>query len=312
MARAQGSRAQMALAYESTYGTAPATGFFTMPFVSSDLSTEQPLLDSELLGYGRDPLAPQRDAIKSDGKMVLPVDCIATGHWLKGLLGAPVTTGTTPKTHTYTSGALTIPSMSIEIGTPEVPYFDMFSGACVDSIMFKLERSGLLQMTAGLVAQGNTPNAATQAGTQTAIAVQRFGHFNGSIKRDTVSLGNMVSAEFTYSNNLDRIETIRNDGKIDGVDPTIASLGGSLTGRFADTVLLDQAISGAPCSLEFAWTISASLSLVLTAHAVYLPRPKRSIDGPDGLKVSFDWQAAKATSPARMFTAVLVNAQASY
>ena len=56
MARAQGARAQMALAFETTYGTAPAIGFTRMPFASTTLGSEQPLLNSELLGYGRDPL----------------------------------------------------------------------------------------------------------------------------------------------------------------------------------------------------------------------------------------------------------------
>ena len=55
MARAMGARAQMLMAYEATYGTAPATVFFKMPFARSTLGTEQPLLNSELLGYGRDP-----------------------------------------------------------------------------------------------------------------------------------------------------------------------------------------------------------------------------------------------------------------
>ena len=56
MARAQGARAQMALAYETVYGTPPATGFRLMPFARATLGSEQPLLESELLGYGRDPL----------------------------------------------------------------------------------------------------------------------------------------------------------------------------------------------------------------------------------------------------------------
>ena len=55
MARAHGARAQMALAFETVYGTAPTTGFKTVPFASTTLGSEQPLIASELLGQGRDP-----------------------------------------------------------------------------------------------------------------------------------------------------------------------------------------------------------------------------------------------------------------
>ncbi|HMR14658.1 MAG TPA: phage tail tube protein [Arachnia sp.] len=66
MARAQGARAQMALAFETVYGTPPASGFTKLPFASTTLGAEQPLLNSELLGYGRDPLAPIKDAVTAD------------------------------------------------------------------------------------------------------------------------------------------------------------------------------------------------------------------------------------------------------
>ena len=72
MARAQGARAQMALAFETTYGTPPVGGFTKMPFASTSLGAEQPLLNSELLGYGRDPLAPIKDAVTADGDVVVP------------------------------------------------------------------------------------------------------------------------------------------------------------------------------------------------------------------------------------------------
>lgn len=74
MARAQGARALMALAFETTYGTPPASGFTRMPFASTSLGAEQPLLNSELLGYGRDPLAPIKDAVTADGDVVVPID----------------------------------------------------------------------------------------------------------------------------------------------------------------------------------------------------------------------------------------------
>jgi hypothetical protein len=45
MARAQGARAQMALAFETVYGTAPASGYTRVPFASTSLGSEQPLLN---------------------------------------------------------------------------------------------------------------------------------------------------------------------------------------------------------------------------------------------------------------------------
>ena len=112
MARAHGARAQMALAFETVYGTAPATGSRTVPFASTTLGSEQPLIASELLGQGRDPLAPIKDAVTADGDVVVPIDVENFGLWLKAAFGQPTTTGTTPKTHTFQSGNWTLPSMA--------------------------------------------------------------------------------------------------------------------------------------------------------------------------------------------------------
>ena len=313
MARAQGARAQMALAYESVYGTPPASGYFKMPFASSTLGAEQPLLESELLGYGRDPLAPIKDALTSDGDVVVPIDAIGFGYWLKATFGDPTTTGAeAPYTHEFRSGSWTLPSLAIEIGMPEVPRFAMYAGCVVDQLSWQMTRSGLLTASVSLIAQGETPAAATGAGTPTEIALQRFGHFNGAIKRDGVALGNVVSTQITYGNNLDRIETIRADGKIDGADPSMAMLSGSMEVRFADTTLMDQAINGTTCALEFAYTLPTGESLTFTAHSVYLPRPRVEIGGPQGVQATFDWQAAKDSFVGRMCTVTLINGVEAY
>ena len=210
MARAQGARALMALAFETTYGTPPVGGFTRMPFASTSLGAEQPLLNSELLGYGRDPLAPIKDAVTADGDVVVPLDAEAFGFWLKAAFGAPTTTGAeAPYSHEFQSGSWTLPSMSIETGMPEVPRYAMYSGCVLDQITWQMQRSGLLTATARLVAQGETVGTTTSAGTPAALELKRFGHFNGAITRNGSALGNVVSAEITYANNLDRIETIR-------------------------------------------------------------------------------------------------------
>ena len=273
MARAQGARAQMALAFETTYGTPPVGGFTKMPFASTSLGAEQPLLNSELLGYGRDPLAPIKDAVTADGDVVVPLDAVSFGFWLKATFGDPTTTGTGPWTHEFQSGAWTLPSMSIETGMPEVPRYAMYSGCVLDQINWQMQRSGLLTATARLVAQGETVGTTTSAGTPAALELKRFGHFNGAITRNGSALGNVVSADITYANNLDRIETIRSDGRIDGADPSIAALTGSIEVRFADQTLVTQAINGDPCEIEFAYVLPSSESFTFTVHAVFLPRP---------------------------------------
>uniref|UniRef100_UPI0035AF2CBE phage tail tube protein n=1 Tax=Paenirhodobacter enshiensis TaxID=1105367 RepID=UPI0035AF2CBE len=312
MARAQGARSQLAVAFETVYGTAPASGFLKVPFASITLGTEQPLLDSELLGYGRDPLAPVKDASTSDGDVVVPIDAVAWGIWLKGAFGDPTTTGTAaPYSHEFASGSYSLPLMSIEKGMPEVPNYEMFSGVMVDKISWQMQRSGLLTATVSCIAQGEDDATASAAGTLTEVDVERFGHFNGAIQRNGVSLGNVVSGQITYANNLDPIATIRLDGKIDGADPANAQLSGQIVVRFADTALRDQAIDGEACELTFAYALGDH-SFELVAHKVYLPRPKTEISGPSGVQVTFDWQAANDLSLGRMCTATLINDEETY
>lgn len=313
MARAQGARAQMAFAFETNYGTAPVSGFSRMPFATSNLGGEQPLLDSELLGYGRDPLAPIKDALTVDGDVVVPIDARAWGFWLKAAFGQPTTTEDDGEfTHVFESGKWVLPSFSVEVGMPEVPSFSMYSGCRVDQLSWTMQRSGLLTASARLIAQGEELATATAAGSLAAIELLRFGHFQGSIKRDGVAFGNVTSCEITYMNNLDRIETIRGDGRIDGADPSMAALRGRMDVRFASTALLDQAIAGSACELEFSYTLPSGESFTLVAHEVYLPRPRREISGPQGVQVSFDWQAALDAGEGRMCTVTLVNDVSAY
>jgi hypothetical protein len=303
----------MALAFETTYGTPPASGFTRMPFASTTLGAEQPLLASELLGYGRDPLAPIKDALTADGDVVVPIDAEAFGFWLKAAFGAPVTTGTEPVfTHSFQSGNWTLPSFAIETGMPEVPRYAIYAGCKLDSISWQMGRSGLLTATARIIAQGESVATTSAAGTPADLALTRFGHFNGAVTRNGASIGNVVSVDLTYANNLDRIETIRADGKIDGADPSIAALTGNIMVRFADQTLVTQAINGESCTLEFAYALPSGESLTLTAHAVHLPRPRIEIAGPQGVQATFDWQAARDPGLGRMCTVTLINAREAY
>ena len=313
MARARGANAVMAAAFETTYGTAPATGYKKLPFVSAALGDEQNLIESDLLGYGREPLPPSRDVVSNEGDVVVPVDLRNFGNWLKLLMGAPNSVDDSGViTHTFVSGAQSLPSMAIEIGLPDVPSYGMNAGVRANTLKIQLQRSGLLNATMSLIAQGETKATTSGAGSPTSAVVERFSQFMGEVERDGTPLGHIVSADFTYTNNLDKVEVIRPDGRIEDADAAMVGANGSVTVRFADTTLLDQAIAGDPCELTFGWAIDAERSLLFTFHSVFLPKPKTPITGPGGIQASFSWQAAKDPTAGKTCTVVLVNDVAAY
>jgi hypothetical protein len=416
MARAIGARSQLALAFETVTGIAPVSGFRQVPFVSSGLGADQPLLESEVLGFGRDPQVPVRDAITVDGDVSIPMDAENMGLWLKATFGQPtpantvaasgsitfdtipvagstitmngtvftfvasgatgnqanigvsvnatlqnmqtilsasVIPGVSAATYTrnptqiliahntlglagnaytlaasgtsggtvsaptltngavaqtYASGSFVLPTLALELQMPEVPRFSMYTGCAVDEITWEMKRKGLLTANVKLIGQKESPATASAAGVLTALNQVRFGNFNGAVQRNGVALANILSAKLTYKNNLEPIDAIRNDGNIEGVDPSMAMLSGSFVARFDSNLLFDQAIAATPCSLTFVLQNGPGNALTLTAHEVYLPRPRVSIDGPQGIQATFDWVAAKATlTPFRMCTVVLTS-----
>lgn len=312
MARAYGANASLLAAFEPTYGNTPTGDFGKIPFVSTTLGSEQGLIANDLIGLGRDPSAPIRDVIKVEGDIVIPIDLRNIGMWLKALLGSPVSLGDTAHTHTFVSGNSVLPSLSLETGLPDIPAYFLASGVMANSLQVKFARSGAADATFGLIAQGEVKRTGSADATPTTLPITRFNQFQGSIKKNGQALGNVVAAQLTYSNNLARIETIRSDGKIEGADPTVASLTGNLEVRFADTELIDAATNNTPLELTFSYVIDATKSLTFIAHEVYLPKPKLSISGPGGIQATFDWQAAKNTAAGHMLTVQLVNDVVAY
>jgi hypothetical protein len=415
MARAYGSNATLLLKRETTYGEQATGNFYRMPFNSTDLSSEQGLIEDAVLGYGRDPLQPLRDVINDEGDIAVPVDPRYLGIWLTGLLGDP-TTSSAPATgyiefaeqptegdtitingteftfvdetpagdeieikptliqtldaavtalnassdgdvnvatysrpggterlvithdtagtagnsftlatdidtailsaatlqgggvkHEFISGKDTLPSYSVQIGMPKVPAYFMHTGVVINSLALDFQRSGAAAATISAIAQAEKRFASSQGGTPQTLTFSRISQFQGAVKSEGEPIGNLTAASVTYTNNMEKIETIRDDGLIDGADPTIAALTGTIEVRFADTVLVDKASGGIPVDLEFTYTLAHNLYLKLEAHEVYLPKPKLSVDGPGGVQASFDFQGAFNATKGRMLTVTLLN-----
>ncbi len=97
--RAYGADATLKACREASYGVAPLTGYRSLDFKSTDLSSAQPLGDDPLLGRGRNAQDPYRGLITDEGQLDIPLDLRGTGFWLTGLFGDPVTTAVECQRH---------------------------------------------------------------------------------------------------------------------------------------------------------------------------------------------------------------------
>lgn len=320
--RAYGADAQLLAAFETVYGTPPdgsGGGVYNkMLFKTSSLESEQPLGYEPLLGQGRDASDPFYEAITDVGDIEVPIDLQAIGFWLKGLFGDPATTDNLDGTydHVFTSGA-ELPSLALEIGHTALttPKFLMHQGCKLNTLAFDMSRSGPANATIGIVAQGETSSGAAQDATPNAFALTRFMQAKGAIKVGGAQLANVTAGRVSYSNNLDSIETIRQDGLIDGSDETEATTELQIDVRQSTDTTLTAAIEAkTPVAVEFGWTMPgvAGYALSFAFPRVFLPKPKNPINGPGGIQGSYTARAAKDATAGHMLQITLVNDVASY
>jgi hypothetical protein len=315
MPRAIGANSKLHMAVEAAYGTPPSGNWRLMPFVSCDLGAEQPFIDADVIGLApnRDVAPPFRDIVTVQGNAVVPVDLEFIGDWLRLLLGPPASSGANPDfVHTFVSGASPLPSNSIELAYPDVPNFDVVSGVRADTVEIDFSPSGAATATVGLIGQGSTRAATSSAGTPTTRGYTAFNKAQGSIRRNAAPLAQITGGQINYSNGAEIVRTIRDDLRIEGVDPGLARATGQITSRFENTLLLDDAASNAALEVAFEYRISATRRLTVTLHETYLALAKTPIQGPAGIEAAFEFRAAFNPAAGRMMTVTLRNAVESY
>jgi hypothetical protein len=214
-------------------------------------------------------------------------------------------------THTFISGGNNLPSFGLEVGHQSVPAYLLHTGCRLNTLAIDLQRTGAAKATLGIMGQGETRYNASQGGTPTSRVYKPFNQIGGSIKRNGVALGNVNGVKFSYSNGMEKVPNIRPDYLIDAIDPTQVGITGSIDARFADTLLLDDAINGTAIALELAYRMDGldgnNFNLTWTIHQANLSRPKLPISGPGGVQASFNWQAAYDSGLQKSCTVVLKN-----
>jgi hypothetical protein len=216
--------------------------------------------------------------------------------------------------HVWTSGGDGIPSYTVEVGHPKlaVPVFFRHLGTVMESLAFELGQQGPANAKVQLVAQGEEQAPASIDASPSAYSLKRFTQARGYVRKGGAALAGITGGSLTSSNNLERVRVIRDDGKIEAADPTIATCTGTLKARFDGATLLAESSSGEPVAIEYGLTMAEGWLLSFELFRTFLPKPKYSITGPGGIEASFDWRAAFDEASGTMLRASLLNDIASY
>ena len=314
MAQAKGISGEVLIDFETTYGSDPGAAAATlMPFNPPfGLSGRQNMSEPGTIRGRRDAVEPIFGYKDIRGSAVVPVDVLAFGYWLRALLGAPVTTGTGPYTHTY-KPASSIESMVVELGFTDISQYFKFNGVKLDGMSIATGGDGELTASLDLVGANVTAAGSSYDGSPTEPAFTRFQQSQAAVEEGGSGSSIMKMVELNIRNNLDPDSYVIGGGGLRGDLPEgICHVTGKVTALFEDLTLYNKALNGTESSLQVEFTNGTN---VLT---IDLPEVKYQLASPavptqGGIYVELDFSAYyENNADTAVLKVTLVNGQSAY
>ena len=316
MAQATGRKAQLLLDYESSFLTPPGSpAAVKMPFISVDLSATRPKSPSTVVRNSRSPAQPFSGRLDVSGNIVVPVDVLTFGYWLKAIFGPPTTTGAeAPYTHVFKLGD-TQPSLILDKGFTDQMLFYRYGGSKVGSMSLSEGDEGQLQATLGIVGASETKGTSAYDATPTEPSLVLFEHKHATLQEAGVDFDPGKTFKLDLNLSLDNAQYGINDFGIRRAIPEgVAAVSGSMSSIFDSTsaALIDKASADTKTTLGLTYA-NGDDSLAFYLPEVLFTYKTPAIPGPQGINLDLDFQAFYDTNVAASAVVVtLINSQASY
>jgi hypothetical protein len=254
---ALGQLAKLAFATESgAYGTPMATGYRYAHYYKSSLRASKPIETDPVIGSAlnnsRDAGAIAPTLSSHGGTLELPVCLNQIGDWLRLVFGAPTTSGTTNYTHTFASGAVTLPTATIELN-PVASDFRQHVSCGVSALKMSFgDEAGFQRFQLDMLGYDENLLGTTGAGTPTAAKTyDPMAKTKAEVLLGGVAVGVLLGADMTYDTGLVQDRYI--DG-LGGFGAAVlaeqAQFSGNLRIRYNGNTLDTAALNGTEQSLE--------------------------------------------------------------
>lgn len=317
--RLRGADTKLYVKTETTYGTAATGNFVQVPFFECTVGASAPLQEDPALSataeITRDATGVYLGRSTVTGQVVVPVDLESFGVWLRALMGAPTTTGTTDYTHTFVSGLQTgLPSMTMEKALSRIARYGLLTGVKANSLALSASTDQRPRATIGLMGQDEVFSNSSGAGTPTFAGMTPFQQRQYTVQIDGSALGNCTAFTLNYANGMEPYYGLNSADSIEAIEEAAATCSGSFTVRVSEdaVTLINNALTETAHSLLLKLQVSSTQLIQFTAHNVILDRPTIGVSGPGGVDVSFNFIARYDATGGEMLEVILKNQTATY
>lgn len=298
MAQNQGSSTRLAMNFESTYGTSPASmlEFSYMP--TAVLRQNQNLNDSSIIRSTRDMSESFLGFKSAEASLSVPMDTLFIGNWLKAFLGtANAPTGSNPYTHTFIRNDGTLPSLTFEKGHTDIGTYHLGNGFRGDSFTLSFGDESETKLDMSFVGKKVTLNSSELVTPTDGLMGTQYEPFEVSVviknAAGTVTVPLKVkSGSLTYSNNLDNSQYIvGSGGEVADIPAGLIGVSGSLTALYEDDSLVATAQAGENVQITITYSDGTN-SIVFEMQEVKLSATAGvETTSPLGTEIPFDYKA---------------------
>lgn len=253
---------------ETTYGTAPTTGFKWAGIVDSFEPEENNNVDTRYSVGVRAPLMLRQGAKEVDGTMEV---ALQNARLIGYALGVIAVTGdaTAGYTHTITpvGKGVELPSLTVQNHNALHNFTRNYIGGKVDSLTITAEAEEAVTMEAEFLFSHVVSTGITPASVVAELE-NYFMFYEGTVKINNTVVSNLTEFELEINNNLERRFTIKQGNKPDRIEEGSLELALSMTMDFVGKEQWDLFQSGGTLAVELELIDSAdpkhSIKITLT------------------------------------------------
>jgi len=305
MGQVTGAAGRLVIDKETSYKVqkdASSRAGWIIPFVTNTLSSEQGIIESNTILDTRNPQMPGEGQVNVTGDITVELDPLSHARLIYLTLGGYSVSGTGPYTHTIGVGSV-VPSFVAETRFSDgegYTRYSLFDGCKINQWQINVRVNSFIESTFSVIGSDETFGSSEYDNSPDSFGFAGFTSYNAILKIGGNPVASVTEATATVVNNLDENTfTVSGDHVRTSLPAGRLAVTGSFTAQFTQGMetYIDMARNFTETSLLLEFLrgsgdgSAGNEYLGISFHEIKLQRPRKEINGPQGVFLTFNFSA---------------------